>query len=229
MRCPNCSSTQTKSFPSVYAQGTRTGYSGRRKFTSQSDLARRCQPPLSPLHPISLFGILLGGWPFDYFSEKRAWQHSWVCLSCDHSFSDLAVVKHAEEKASVSSWETDGNLPHWANKRYDGHTRKVVALPPPPPPVRAAKAPPIRPTSIHAVNSRTSEAAIEWPQASPNGHPDISIGMTMDAVRASSWGRPRNIDKSSMDGTGTEAWTYPEGRLVFEAGRIAKILLKKDV
>lgn len=194
-----------------------------------SRLADRCKPPLPPLHPIALFSVFLGGWPFDYSQKRKAWQHSWICLRCDHTYSDLPEGQANGEKAFVSAWEADGNLPHWANKKHDGQSRKVVALRPPPPPVLAVKVSQIRPTVIHSTDRRSGEEAIEWPQASSNGHPEISVGMTMDAVRASSWGSPKSIDKSPTDTTGTEAWTYAEGRLIFEAGRITKIVFKKNV
>lgn len=51
----------------------------------------------------------------------------------------------------------------------------------------------------------------------------VTIGMTMDEVRASSWGRPRSINRTTTSFREHEQWVYDGGYLYFENGTLTAI------
>lgn len=228
MKCPNCQSDNTKSFPAVHAQGTTTSRSGKREFLTQSKLAERCRPPLSPFHPAALFGLLLGLNPFSLTSERRVWESSWVCLKCDQVYvlSKEPASPHKPEK-------DDDNRPNWATGKYDGATRVVPVLPPPPPQpkiprlvpsrsVELAKAQPVTDQDVGVDDSHN-----KLPEDVRKFRRAVALGMTMDEVRSSVWGNPQHVIKSTTAGLAVEDWTYADARLTFEGQRVVKKVFKK--
>lgn len=51
----------------------------------------------------------------------------------------------------------------------------------------------------------------------------VSLGMTADDVRASSWGRPEKVNRSTYKFGVREQWVYPGGYLYFEDGVLTSI------
>lgn len=51
----------------------------------------------------------------------------------------------------------------------------------------------------------------------------VSIGMTMDEVRASSWGKPKHVNRSTYSFGVHEQWVYDGGYLYFKDGTLTSI------
>ena len=51
----------------------------------------------------------------------------------------------------------------------------------------------------------------------------VSIGMSMQEVLASSWGKPRKVNKTTTATRSSEQWVYSGGYLYFENGMLTSV------
>jgi hypothetical protein len=152
--------------------------------------------------------------------EHKFWDAQLVLGDCPHLLNDAALVAMQRGAVRLSYLDTVGKASSTDDQRLNaiGMLRSNF-------PDDVASLEPLRQRLQAKVDARDAAtvkkaAADEKARKRKQG---VSLGMTAEDALASSWGRPRNINRSTYSFGVHEQWVYDGGYLYFQNGILTSI------